>query len=282
MHIVVGFKVTPDYESLRAADWARLAAAEGPQGRAEAARYVRRVIGVFDEAALELALRLRDARRQLGLRTDLSACTVGGRESDPVLATLLALGFEAARVDPDGCGQDGDLAENLDFAPAATAALLAAVTRRLGGDVLLLGARGAPGGTGLTPFLASEALERPCLTQVTAIEPCGDDRLAATLDADDGPLRITLAAPCVLAVGNAVVSRLRVPTLSDRLAARGRRVAELDAGELGGAGLTPPASLARLEPLERRRAGVVVGGATPDEAARALYEEHLRARLEQL
>ena len=34
MRIAVGFKVTPDFELLRAADWARLAAAESPEGRA--------------------------------------------------------------------------------------------------------------------------------------------------------------------------------------------------------------------------------------------------------
>ena len=66
VRIAVGFKVTPDYEALRPADWAR-AAADEAAARAEATRYVRRVLNVFDEAALELALRLRDARAEHGL-----------------------------------------------------------------------------------------------------------------------------------------------------------------------------------------------------------------------
>ena len=290
MRIAVGFKVTPDFEALRAADWARVAAAEGPEGRAAATRYVRRVLGVFDEAALELALRLRDARAERGVETSLAAFTVGGREADPFLATLQALGFECARVDPGEpeplAGQPaGAPGGSLDFAPAATAALVAACAARLGADVLLLGARGGPGGSGTVPFRAAEALGHPCVAEVTSLEPAGD-RLRVTFTDDDGPVRAVAVPPCVLAVGNAVVSMLRVPTLKDRLATRGRPVAELTAGDLGvdleallrGAS----SAMTRLETVDRGRAGVVVPGATPADKARALYDQHLRARLEQL
>jgi electron transfer flavoprotein beta subunit len=283
MRIAVGFKVTPDFEALRAADWARVAAAGGPEGRAEAARYVRRVFGVFDEAALELALRVREARGRLGLETSLAAFTVGSREADPFLATLQALGFETARVDPGEAGGDG----GLDFAPAETAALVAACAQHLGGDVLLLGERGGPGGSGTVPFLAAEALGRPCVAGVTEVEPAGSDRLRVTFTADDGPLRAVVATPCALAVGNAVVSMLRVPTLRDRLAARDEPVAEFTPADLGVDPAAAPATggtpaLEGFETVDRGRAGVVVPGQTPADKARALYEQHLRARLEEL
>jgi electron transfer flavoprotein beta subunit len=299
MRIAVGFKVTPDWEALRPADWARVAAAEGPEGRAEAVRFVRRVPGVFDEAALELALRLRDARADAGLETELSAFTVGGREADPLLATLQALGFAVARVDtgaagevsgPDGPATTGGVADggivagSLDFAPAATAALVAACARRLDGDVLLLGERGSPDGSGLVPFLAAESLGRPCVAGVTAITPAPSERLRVTFSADDGPVRAVVTPPCVLAVGNAVVSMLRVPTLKDRLAARDRPVAEYAPARLDVdlAALPEGASLLRLEAVDRGRAGAVVPGATPADKARALYEQLLRAHLEKL
>ena len=281
MRIVVGFKVAPDFEALREADWARVAAAEGPQGRAEAVRFVRRVIGVFDEAALELALRLRDARAERGLTTELAAFSVGGREAGPFLETLRALGFACSRVDPGEAGAD----EDLDFEPAATAALVAACAQRLGGDVLLLGERGGPGGSGTVPFLAAEALRWPCLAGLTEVEPADGDRLRVTFTGDDGPLRGVVVPPCVLAVGNAVVSMLRVPTLKQRLAVRDAAVPELSAAHLGvdleAARAGAPALLG-LEAVDRSRAGTVVPGETPDELARALYEDHLRARLEQL
>ncbi len=276
MRIAVAFKVTPDFDALRPADWTRLATAGSRDERAEAVRYVRRVFGVFDEAALELALRLRDARDGLGLETSLAAFTVGGPEAGPFLATLQALGFEAVRVDPGSAGVNG----GLDFAPVATAGLVAACTRRLGGDVLLLGARCAPGESGIVPFLAAETLGTPCLTEVTAIEATGRDGLRVTFTPDDGPVRATVTPPCVLAVGNAVVSMLRVPTLKDRLAVRGDPVSELTAGDLGvGSPADGAPALAGLETIERGRAGELIAGASAQAKARALYEQHLRARL---
>jgi electron transfer flavoprotein alpha/beta subunit len=269
LRIVVGFKITPDYEALRASDWAR--AAEG--GRPET-RYVRRVFSVFDEAALELALRLRDARAERGLETSLAAFSVAGREADPFLKTLQALGFErAARVDP---GAD------LDFAPSATATLVAACAERLGGDALLLGSSSGPGDSGVVPFLVAEALGRPCLTQVTELQPTDDGRLRVTFAADGGPVRATLAPPCVLAVGNALVSMLRVPTLNERLAVRDQPIAELSVVELGVDLAGKPGALTGLETIDRSRAGAIVSGATPADKARALYETHLRVRLERL
>ena len=275
LRIVVGFKVTPDYEALRASDWARAAA---PEGARPETRYVRRVFGVFDEAALELALRLRDARAERGLETSLAAFTVAGREADPFLKTLQALGFaRSARVDP---GAD------LDFAPSATAALVAACAERLGGDALLLGSSSGPGDSGVVPFLVAEALGRPCLAQITELQPTNDGRLRVTFSADRGPVRATLAPPCVLAVGNALVSMLRVPTLMERLAVKDELIAELSVAELGvdlaGVLAGEPAALEGLETIDRSRAGAVVSGATPADKARALYETHLRARLESL
>jgi len=284
LRIAVGFKVTPDYDALRPADWERLAAAPDAAGRAAATRYVRRVPGVFDEAALELALRLRDARAVDGLETSLAAFTIGGPEAAPLLATLQALGFAAARLDPaGGAAEAAGAGADLDFAPANTADLVAACAQRLGGDVLLLGARGGPAGSGLVPFLAAEALGRPCATEVTGVEPAQNERLRVTFAADDGPMRATVTPPCVLAVGNAVVSMLRVPTLKDRLAVRDAPVAELTPEDLG---LTDAAARAGdpvpagFDTIDRGRAGMVVGGATPAEQALALYEGHLRALLE--
>lgn len=274
LRIAVGFKVTPDYEALRPADWAR--AATEPSAHGEATRYVRRVFNVFDEAALELALRLRDARAVRGLETSLVAFSVAGNEADPFLATLQALGFDGARVD---AGAD------LDFAPAATAELVAAATRRLGGEVLLLGSRCGPGDTGLVPFLAAEALGRPSLPGVTTVEPAAD-RLRVTFSSGDQALRATVTPPCVLTIGNALVSLLRVPTLKDRLAVRDSVVtrftpADLDV-DIPAALSREPSAVVELEAIDRSRAGVVVEGATLGEKARALYEEHLRARLERM
>ncbi len=238
---------------------------------------MRRVLGPFDEAALELALRLRDARAGRGLRTQLAAFSIAGREADPFLVTLQALGYDrACRVDAAG----------LDFAQAATARLVAACAERSGSDVLLLGAQSGPGDSGVVPFLAAETLGRPCLTQVTEIDAADDMRLRVTWTAGRSRYRAGVAPPCVLGVGNALVSMLRVPTLRQRLAVRERTTEVLSPAELGvdlaEALAREPSALLDLAVVDRRRAGRVVEGASPQDKARALYETELRPRLEQL
>jgi electron transfer flavoprotein alpha/beta subunit len=270
VRILVCFKVTPDYEALRDADWVA-----GP-GDAVRSRYVRRVLNCFDESALELALRLREALGARDVGAGLGALSVGGRETEPFFATLHALGYErAARIEPGAA---------LDYAPAATAALLAAYAQRVDrSDLLLLGSRCGPGDSGTVPFLVAEELGWPCLTQVTALEPAGGGRLRVTCAADDGHLSLTVRPPCVLAIGNALVSHLRVPTLTDRLARREARADVLAPGDIGvdvdvalsGAAVT----LEGLERVDRARAGVVVAGETPSELARALFAAGVREAL---
>lgn len=263
LRILVCFKVTPEYEALRDADWVA-----GP-GDAVRSRYVRRVLNCFDESALELALRLREALEARGARAETGALSVGGREAEPFFATLFALGYErAARIEA-GTG--------LDFRPEATAALLAAYARRIdGSDLLLLGCRCGPADSGTVPFLVAEELGWPCVTQVTEIEAQTDGRLRVTCATADSVLRLSVAPPCVLAVGNALVSHLRVPTLRERLARRDRSPevltpADVDV-DLDGVLHDSPATLEGLERVERRRAGIVVRGETPQQLARAVLE----------
>jgi electron transfer flavoprotein beta subunit len=271
VRILVSFKVTPDYEALREADWVAGAACDVET------HFVRRILNCFDESALELALRLSETLGDGGIAPDLGAVTVAGREAEPFLRTLQALGYRrAARVQTDA---------DLDFAPAATASVIAGYARRVhGSDLLLLGCRSGPGDGGTVPFLVAEHLRWPCLSQVVAIEPLTDDRLRVTSVADDGLLRLTLRLPCVLAVGNAVVSHLRVPTLTQRLAARGVDLEVLspdDVGvdldhELGREGRM----LTAVETVDRARRGVVIPGETPQDKARTLFDVHLKSRIE--
>ncbi len=277
LRILVCFKVTPDFEALREADWAAAAADDAAQG--VATRYVRRILNCFDESALEMALRLHDARAKHGVATGLGALSVGGRETEPYLKTLLALGYErAARVEPGAA---------LSFAPAIVAAIISGYVQQVDrSDLLLLGCRGGPGDSGAVCFRVAEALGWPCLTQVIEVVPLADDRVRVACMVDDGLLRVTLRLPCVLAVGNALVSRLRVPTLTDRLARRDMRVNVLSGADLGidiaGELRREPCILTGLEAIDRARRGVIIGGETPREKARVLFDSHLKSVIETL
>jgi electron transfer flavoprotein beta subunit len=273
MRILACFKVTPDFDALREADWVA-GAAHGVE-----TRYVRRILNCFDESALELALRLSEARAERGVATGLGALSVGGREAEPYLKTLLALGYERAARVPSEAG--------LDFAPAVIASLLAGFVRRVDhSDLLLLGCRSGPGDSGTVPFLVAEQLGWPCLTQVTEVEPLTQGRLRVACTVDDGLLRLTLRLPCVLAVGNAVVSHLRVPTLTDRLARKNMCIDVLSGADLGvdiaGELSRTTCALTGLEAIDRARHGVIIDGATPRDKARALFDSQLKRVIEKL
>lgn len=270
MRILVSFKVTPDYEALRPADWAA-AEAGAPE-----TRFARRILNCFDESALELALRLGEELAGRGAAPELAALTVGGRDADAQLRTLIALGYgRVARVHVD---------EDLDFAPSAVAAIVARYAAVAGhSDLLLLGCRSGPGDGGTVPFRVAEALGWPCLSQVTEVDAPAAGRVRVTCAEGDALVRVTFRPPCVLAVGNAAVSHLRVPTLTQRLAHRADQAEVLAPADLG---LDLRAELERglcapleLTTIDRRRAGTIVGGATPHEKARALLDAHLRDRI---
>ncbi len=289
MRILVCFKVTPDYEALREADWAAGEAdcvsgagvAVGGTGVASGVetRYVPRILDCFDESALEMALRMREAAARDGVAVGLGAVAVGGREVEPHLRTLLALGYErATRVHAEA---------GLDFVPTVTASIVARYVQETNKtDLLMLGCCSGPDDSGMVPFLVAEELGWPCLTQVTEVTVLSDDRVRVAHMIDDGLLRMTVRLPCVLGVGNAVVARLRVPTLTDRLARRDQHTELLQATDLG---IDVPAELGRatcvltrLQVIDRSRAGVIIGGETPRAKAQALFDSHLKSMIEKL
>ena len=275
MRVLACFKATPDFEALRAGDWAAAAA-----GGVET-RYVRRILNCFDESALELTLRLSEAAAQGGVAVDLDALSIGGRETEPFLTTLVALGYERATRVPleagDSAPRTGEADPGADFAPGIVASIIASYARRIAhSDLVVLGWRSGPGDSGTVPFRVAETLGWPCLTQVTGVAPLSDGRLRVACVADDGPLRLTLRGPCVLAVGNAVVSHLRVPTLKDRLARRDRPIEVLPAAALGvdvaAQRRHETCLLTGLETIDRSRRGLVIEGRSPRDKAQTLFD----------
>jgi electron transfer flavoprotein alpha/beta subunit len=87
-------------------------------------------------------------------------------------------------------------------------------------------------------------------------------------------------------VGNAVVSRLRVPTLRDRLAHKTLGIDVVDAADLGievAAGTSDQTCvLTAFEPISRARGGVVIDGDTPHKKARVLFDSYLKSVVEAL
>ena len=255
MNILGCFKVVPDLDRVPAEAWRKTS---GTQADVD---YLPRVISFQDESALELMLRCAD-RAPEGLRPELEALTLGDKRCDPFLKNLHALGFsETMRIEGDAGG----------IGPEGTAAELAAVCQERKPDLIVTGCQSADGGSAVVPLLLAETLGYSCVTQVLDFTILPDRRVEIRHLTDEGAATRRIVTPCVLAVGNAACTWLRFPTLKVKLSLGKQPVTVLPPAEED----TPEGlALLSLRGPDRRRAGAVMEGDTPEERVRrflALY-----------
>jgi electron transfer flavoprotein alpha/beta subunit len=238
--------------------------------------FVKNELSCFDESALEIALKLSDAAGNIGSDVDLTGLTIGVQFIDPFLRKLLALRFDqAVRVDCD---------EDLRFAPEREAELIASYVRQDPQDVILLGWQSGVGDNAKTPLILAEMLGWPCISQVISLELDNQGALIVTNDLDDGRLQQIIQPPCVLTIGNAQSTILRVPTLKDKMKYGKRPLTIIPAADLANtSGSTSKTArtnrLLRLENINRQRDGIVLSDGTAEEKAQILYDRYLKQRM---
>jgi electron transfer flavoprotein alpha/beta subunit len=268
MNVLVCCKIVPDLDRLSESDWVVQDHGQIDTG------FVRTMVNPYDESALELTLRLAGAAP-----ARLTALTIGGRQADPFLKTLHALGFDpTVRIETPG-----DWRFCADGIAALIAECMAAGHPQ---DLVVMGRQSADGDNGKTPLLLAEALGWPCVTGVLGFEAAGEGRLRVTSRVDAGLLVQVARLPLVLAVGNAAGTALRVPTLKQRMQTSRMRT---EVREAPGPAAQAAIGAARrdcvlegLSPIRRRRAGRIVAGPDARAMARNLYHECLKQRLESL
>lgn len=265
MDVLVCFKVVPDLDQLPPGGWEIDSALRVETG------FVKTMLNPYDESALELALRFAESAP---FPVKLTALTVGGREAESYLKTLYALRFDrAVRLESDA---------DLRFSPESVAAAICAFVRHNPQDLIIMGRQSGVGDNAATPLITAEMLDWPCISQVTGIKIRGEDWLELGSMVDDGFLRQLARPHLVAAVGNAPHAYLRVPTLKERLACRDKKVEVIEAAIPASEKKAAGCALAGLAVIDRRRAGVKIEGANPQEKARRLYQEYLKGWLAEL
>lgn len=176
---------------------------------------------VADEAALEIALRLKDAGGRV------TVLTMGPRKLEEPLHQLLGRGADRAVLltDPLMAGAD----------TRATATVLAAAAQQLGPfDLILCGRRAMDGETGQVPGMLAGALGIECVSDVESLERTPDGlRLSRRLE--QGTALIRAWIPLVVSICE-YSSTLRLPGILSMRRARQKRVECYTAAEMG---LTP-------------------------------------------
>lgn len=258
MKILNCFRPEPDLESLPESVW------ELPSGQVDLA-YQKPVWNCFDESALALTLALME---QSGEAVEAHALSAGDGRCIPFLQTLSALGF-AKTIYVDCSGLE-------PFRPEAVATVLGAAARWGDYDLLVVGQQSAEGGSGTVPMLMAEYLGWSCIQNV-ADYTISDDSLTVVSHEAWGRVTWRAALPCVLSVGNAVRSVLRVPTLRDKMTLGRKPITRLTLEDLELRDLPEPEfSMRALYPVRTGRVHAVIPGQTSAELAAAIYETDLK------
>ncbi len=213
------------------------------------------VLSIFDGNALELALKLREARADVRI----TALTLGPQQADEALRKALALTCdEAVRVD----AEEGALDSH------QKARLLAAALRLLEPwDLVLAGRQAADWEAGQVGAMVAEELALPCVPFVSRVEQAAEP-LAVRQQLESGYAVVQLGGPAVLTVTNDETNVLRAAKVKDVMAAGRKPLRVLQAGEiLADLGESAVEVLSLALPPKPERAEIVEGGSMEEKAS---------------
>lgn len=215
MHIVVCINHIPDPEAP-----AKLFKLDEATNRPALER-ANRVIGPFDENALEIALQLKDSSG-----AKVTALSAGPATNGEALRKALATRSDAAvHIKEDGAAQ-------LDS--AGVARLLAAAIRKLGDvDLVLCGRQVGDWDGGQVGQLLAETLGFACVTLARGIEPSAEHAVRITKEVPGAIVLVEAPLPSVVTVTNAPTNQLRIPKVKDVMAAHRATITSWSATDLG-------------------------------------------------
>lgn len=258
MHIIVCMKQVPDPEGPRDAfEINQVTGMVEPRG-------IPPVLSLFDENALEMALRIKDVHPAGAL---ITVMTMGKRISNAVMLKALAAGAdEIVKVEDETL--DAGILDSF-----ATVQVLAAAIRKLPHDLIIVGRQAADFNDGQVGIVIAHVLDLPVVTMARSVTVQGSELLVERVLAS-GHEVLSAPLPAVLVASNEV-GELRYPSMIQRREAKQKPI---HAWTLNDTGLVAP-PLARLarkrlySPELKLRQCRLVGGSTPADAGRDLARQ---------
>lgn len=225
------------------------------------ARGVSRVIGAYDESALEAGLQIKD--RQGG---KVALLSLGPPSAAQFLKETLASGADEAILVVEEASQGGD--------SFSTGHALAQAIEKIGSyDVILCGREGSDTDAGIVGPCIAEDLNLPCATLARRVEVTDRDTLRVERAVEGGFQVVEVPYPAVVTVTSELY-QIRYPTMATIMAADEKEVtiwtsadiSPREEGDLSGAATT----LVRLFVPLRERECQLFEADTLDQAARDL------------
>ncbi len=223
------------------------------------------VLSLFDENALEAALRIKDACRDQDVK--ITVVSAGKKISNAVLQKALAVGADELVKVEDVAFESGALDSY------ATASILAAAIRKIGRyDLILAGRQAADWNAGQVGIGIAQFLGIPAVTLARKVEIQEGHALIDRVTAS-GYETVKAALPALIVASNEV-GEMRYPTMIQRREAKKKPIIGWGAADLDQAGdLRNRLILKRLFPPAMRKGEcTIVEGETPAEAGRNLAQ----------
>ncbi len=220
------------------------------------------VLSLFDENALEAALRIKDADKE---NVRVSVLSIGKRVSNAVMIKALAAGADELLKVEDPLFES----EKLDS--FATASILASAIKNSGGyDLILVGRQAADWNAGQVGINIAGILDISCVTLAQKVEPEGD-MVHVERVLPDGNEVVRTKLPAVVMVSNEL-GELRYPAMKERRSAKKKPVTAWDIGDIGFEGLPKnKVSLKRLYTPEIKASDcLMIQGGSPEETGNNL------------
>lgn len=180
---------------------------------------VKHILGPFDEAALEMALTLREKAPG----STVTALVFGGAAANEALRYAIALKVDAVRWSAV------DAAAGWDARRMAAAVAEVVSGLEQAPDLVLMGPEFGDHDDGLVPPLAARLLGRTFFPWAYRVAPDGDG-LTLARDTGDHEEQLTAAGPVLATVSTHPSIRLRLPLLKNILAAGRQQVANATVG----------------------------------------------------
>jgi len=230
---------------------------------------VKMVVNPFDEFAIELAVQLREKRSDV---EKITALIVGPAQAAEALRTALAVGCD------EGIHLQDEAFEALD--ELQTAAVIAAVVRDAGYDLILRGKQEIDLDSGQVGPALAEFLDLPHVGTVTGLEVADDGRtLQARRRIEGADEVVDVQLPALLTIEKGLVE-MRYPSLPNLMKAKKKPVRQVTAADVPGfddlVKSVGGTRMHRFEPPPERPPGKILKGDTQQvvqELVRLLREE---------
>ena len=246
MNILVCIKEVPDLEQLRIEF--------GAAGEALVGDAAEMHMNRFDEFAVEAAVQLKESLTDV----HIEALSVGPETALAVIKRAIGMGADQ--------GVLLDTGDRTDCGPYAVACRIARFAAPKRYDLILTGSWSEDGMNGQVGPMTAALLDRPCATQVMALQLADDRRSVAVAREVEGGAReqLQMRLPALLAVQPGI-NRPRYPSLSNLLRAN-RQPVEIVPGDAKEKAIDPVVCLGLTQP-PRHRAGRVLEGDLQEKAA---------------